>query len=60
MHAHAWNAFWHKGKRGAGGKGGKGKVDEEEKEKARDSVLQELLRVADRFQTGGAVCALKN
>jgi hypothetical protein len=55
-HTHACNAFWHKGK----SKGAKGKVDEEEKEKARESVVQELLRVADRFQTGGAVCAFRN
>ena len=52
-HTHVCNAFWHKGKRGAGGKGGRDKVDEGEKEKARESVVQVLLRVEDRFQTGG-------
>ena len=44
------------GKQGAGGKGG-GKAnaeeEEEEKEEARESLVQELLRVADRFQAGG-------
>ncbi len=31
-------------------------MEEEAKEKARESVLQELLRMAD----GGAVCTLRN
>ena len=42
-----------RGKKGAGGKGGKGKAEEEEEEKARECLVQELLRVADRFQAGG-------
>jgi hypothetical protein len=44
------------GKGGAGGKGG-GKVnaeeEEDEEEEERESLVQELLRVADRFQAGG-------
>jgi hypothetical protein len=44
------------GKKGAGGKGG-GKAnaeeEEDEEEEARESLVQELLRVADRFQAGG-------
>ena len=40
------------GKQGAGGKGG-GKANAEEEEEARESLVQELLRVADRFQAGG-------
>ena len=44
------------GKNGTGGKGG-GKAiaeeDEDEEEGARESLVQELLRVADRFQAGG-------
>jgi len=40
------------GKKGAGGKGG-GKANAEEEEEARESLVQELLRVADRFQAGG-------
>jgi hypothetical protein len=45
-----------KGKIGAGGKGGgKANAEEEEEEEgdARESLVQELLRVADRFQAGG-------
>jgi hypothetical protein len=38
------------GRRSKGGKGGKGKAEQEEE--ARESLVQELLRVADRFQAG--------
>jgi hypothetical protein len=34
-------------------RGGKGKAEEEEEEGARESLVQELPRVADRFQAGG-------